>query len=133
VLPAGHSDTPSGQTTPFTGVAGVFGNHGNDSVPLLQVPAAVSQVVPWGQQWVWSEQQTAWRRGQQPYLPDARRQQVLPSGQVPCLSGQRTLPAKPLTSVMDLTGNDVGVAKIFLIKGSDFNPFMHWPDEASHV
>jgi hypothetical protein len=132
VLPAGHSDTPSGQTTPFTGVAGVFGNHGNDSVPLLQVPAAVSQVVPWGQQWVWSEQQTACGRGQQPYLPDARRQQVLPSGQVPCLSGQTTLPPETLVNFSD-TGDFTDFAETFSNHNIDSKPLLHFPDETSHL
>lgn len=50
--------------------------------PWMHLPAPVSHVKPWGQQWTWSSQHTASGNGQHPQLPDCRRQQVLASGQL---------------------------------------------------
>lgn len=46
------------------------------------MPFSVWHLNPSGQQWTWSSQHTAFRKGQQPQAPDCRRQHVWPSGQL---------------------------------------------------
>ena len=49
------------------------------------------QVYPFGQQWIPSEQQNAFGKGQHPNWPDDNLQQVFPSGHCDCPPGQTTL------------------------------------------
>ena len=102
-------------------MAAVFLTHGKVLSPDLQVPAATSQVVPVGQQWVWSEQQTALGSGQQPYWPEESWQQVLPDGQDEVFPGHSTV------------APTWGMAAVFLAHGKVLSPDLQVPAATSQV
>jgi len=125
VLPSGHSDWPSGQTTltslfPFN--AGIFCNIDMSLLPLLHVPSETSQVYPFGQQCTPSLQQTAFGKGQQPHCPEESLQQVLSSGHSDWPSGQTMLTWPFLCN-----------AGIFSNIGMSLLPLLHVPAETSQV
>ena len=63
VEPSEHENSPPGQTMSFTrSLAAIFSIQGILFRPGWQVPCATSQVYPFGQQWIWSLQQTAWKQ-----------------------------------------------------------------------
>ena len=95
VWPLGHSEVLSGQMTFSTlAMAVVFVSMGTlTPSDWMQAPAERSQEAPCGQQWTWSEQQTACGDGQQPYLPEFKMQQVVSLGHSAMPSGHSTTPA----------------------------------------
>ena len=129
MLPSGHSDWPSGQTTLFALVillnAWIFFDICITVLsPLEHVPSATSQVYPFGQQCTPSLQQTAFGRGQQPHWPEDNLQQVVPSGHSDRPSGQTTLFALIILFNAGIFF-DIGIAVL--------SPFVHVPSATSQV